>query len=310
MLQQMAARLDIEVRHRYSDRTVLLTTKHEKAAALALPLRAGVGLRVEAIELDTDKLGTFTGEVERLGTPLETAVRKARLGMTLTSSSLGLASEGSFGPHPFIPFIAGCQEIVALVDDELGYQISETIISSKTNFGHCSVQSIEEADEFLLKAKFPSHGVIVRPNKFDRGVLKDFGRMISGKSAIEVIVKGIRDRSGLRSAIESCKKISDDGRALIETDMRAHMNPTRMRVLRELGVKLARRLRSICTECGCPGFGITSVQGFLDCSECGYASESPSHEVHSCPRCNYCKTLPRSDGMKHVDPMYCQRCNP
>jgi len=296
------------MQHPYYGKTILLTTKHKKASALGLPLLAGVGLRVREIELDTDIFGTFSGEIERKGTPLETAIKKARLGMRKASSELGLATEGSFGVHPFIPFIAGCEETIVLIDDANGFHLSETIISARTNFSYCEARTPEDVESFLREAKFPSHGLIVKPNKVDINLFQRFGRLF-GNSQISTI-KGIQDRSSLKVAIEKCAALSDDGCARVETDMRAYMNPTRLRVIRELGVKLARRLRSSCTECGCPGFGKTTVSGFLNCSECGCASESPSHEIHSCARCEHSKTVPRSDGITSLDPMYCQRCNP
>ncbi len=296
------------MRHPYFDKTISLTTKHKKASALALPLRAGVGLRVSEVEVDTDIFGTFSGEVERRGSAIETAIKKARLGMMKSSSPLGLATEGSFGAHPLIPFVAGCEEAIVLIDDVHGFHVSESLISTKTNFRYCEIASMDEIEEFLDQAKFPSHGLIVKPNQTDRKLFQKIGRLF-GKTTPSTI-KGIQERESLQRAIETCRAISGDHLARVETDMRAHMNPTRMRVLRELGVKLARRLRSSCTECNCPGFGRTSVSGFLNCSECGFASQSPSHEIHSCPRCRYSKTLPRSDGVQSVDPMYCARCNP
>ena len=53
---------------------------------------------VVAAEVDTDRLGTFTGEVERPGPPRETALMKARLGQGATGLPCALASEGAFGP--------------------------------------------------------------------------------------------------------------------------------------------------------------------------------------------------------------------
>lgn len=296
------------MQHPYFGKTISLTTKHKKASALALPLLAGVGLRVREIEVDTDIFGTFSGEIERKGTPLETALKKARLGMRKGSSELGLATEGSFGAHPYIPFIAGCEETIVLIDDVNGFHLSETIISAKTNFSFCEVRKLEDAESFLRQAKFPSHGLIVKPNQLGIKFIHRLGRLLGNYQSSTI--KGIQDRCSLKLAIDKCAALSNDGLARVETDMRAYMNPTRLRVIRELGVKLARRLRSSCTECGCPGFGQTTVSGFLNCSECGCTSESPSHEIHSCARCEYSKTVPRSDGVTSLDPMYCQRCNP
>jgi hypothetical protein len=53
---------------------------------------------VVAAEVDTDRLGTFTDEVERPGPPRETALMKARLGQRATGLPRALASEGRSGP--------------------------------------------------------------------------------------------------------------------------------------------------------------------------------------------------------------------
>jgi len=52
---------------------------HGKERVFARPLRVALGLELVVPEgLDTDRLGTFSGEVERVGSPWEVAIRKAR----------------------------------------------------------------------------------------------------------------------------------------------------------------------------------------------------------------------------------------
>lgn len=293
----------------YVGQGAVLTTKHGKLRAIALPLRAGIGLQITTTtDIDTDQLGTFTGEVERTGTPREAAIQKARLGMKGTGCRLGIATEGSFGPHPFIPFVPGHQELIVFVDDDLGIEVSEQILLTETNFSHVVTSSIDEIENFLSRSKFPSHGLIVRPNAGDN--IKDkLVRLIRANSQ-PTLIKGIDTLAQLHAAIETAKKQSKDSLAHIETDMRAHMNPLRQRVLRKLAIKLARRLRRTCSQCACPGFGITGVEGRLPCSDCDYPSEAPAREIHSCPKCEYKESIPRQDGVRHVDPTYCHRCNP
>ena len=52
-------------------------------------------MTVQDVLVDTDVFGTFAGEVERVGTPLETAVEKAQLGIKTTGNPFAIASEGS-----------------------------------------------------------------------------------------------------------------------------------------------------------------------------------------------------------------------
>lgn len=85
----------------------MLLTQHGKEKVIARELEATLGCRLERLgDNDTDRLGTFTREVPRPGTQLEAARRKARIGMELSGSPLGLGSEGAFGPHPVGGFVS------------------------------------------------------------------------------------------------------------------------------------------------------------------------------------------------------------
>ena len=70
-----------------------------------------------------------------------------------------------------------------------------------------------------------------------------------------LLLKGLRSRLALNEAIEQCRAVDPEGRVWLETDMRAHCNPTRMRSIRPLGLSLVRRLRTPCPACGSPGWG-------------------------------------------------------
>jgi len=71
-------------------------TQHGKEGVIASVLDTALGCRVERVTgYDTYLLGTFTRDIPRVGMQLEAARKKARIGMQLSSLSLGLASEGS-----------------------------------------------------------------------------------------------------------------------------------------------------------------------------------------------------------------------
>ena len=90
----------------YAGRSAVLATMHGKEAAFAPVLadRLGLDLIVPG-GIDTDALGTFTGEIARQGSIGETARAKAVLGLSIAGGDLALASEGAYGPHPQIPLI-------------------------------------------------------------------------------------------------------------------------------------------------------------------------------------------------------------
>ncbi len=284
-----------ENRHPYHGQRAVLSTKHGKERVVAPALMAGVGLVVEVADnLDTDALGTFTGEIPRVGTMREVAVRKARLGMAAARLPLGLASEGSFGPHPLVPFVPGDRELLVLVDDQLGIEVAEEALSMDTNFAHRTATERDDLGEFLRRVRFPSHGLIVRPSAGPK----------------EPLFKGITTVPALREALERCARASDDGLAHVETDMRAHMNPMRQAVIGDLAQRLGRRLRARCSRCGAPGWGRVDVIRGLPCELCGFETDEVREEVEGCPRCDLRLTRPRSDGRTHVKAENCPVCNP
>ncbi len=282
--------------HPYQGRKAVLATKHQKEREIRQPLRDAVGLQIcVPHDLDTDLLGTFSGEVERHGSPREVALRKARLGMNGNGLTLGLASEGSFGPHPHLPFIPVDHELLAFVDDELGIEVVEQTLSVNTNFAHDAARAFEDLKVFLARAHFPSHGLIVRPNSGPQPGL---------------LFKGITKVQALKEALERCASASADGLAHVETDMRAHMNPTRRQVLREVAVRLGRRLASLCPECRTPGWGVVDVVRGLPCEWCGRETQLVRAEIQGCPRCDHRESCPRSDGLRIASPGECSYCNP
>lgn len=279
----------------YSGKVAILTTKHNKLRLIARPMACALKLEVRATAgVDTDVLGTFSGEIARPGTPREVVVRKARLGMKAECLSLGFASEGSFGAHPLVPFAAAGEEHVAFVDDEIGIVVVESLVTAKTNFGHVRVRRPGELDSFLLRAGFPSHALIARPNAGTRSLL----------------FKGLTDPLLLASAVEECVAASNDGLALVETDMRAHLNPTRRVAIRRVAFRLARRLATACPECRTPGYGLVGVERGLPCEGCLTPTEMVRAEVLGCPKCAHREKRRRRDGRMVADAAQCPLCNP
>lgn len=286
--------------HRYSPyacRHAVLATMHGKEEAIAPVLRDRLGLIVSsAPDIGTDALGTFTGEIPRAGTIREAAIAKARLGMKATGLPIGLASEGSYGPHSQIPFVPGGVELMVLLDDMRGIVVSEHLIEDAPVFGHGYVVAGDDVTPILDRLGFPAHALIVKPAESEGG---------AGN-----IHKGLRDRTALELAVMSAKAQSDDGRALIQTDMRAHMNPTRMATLGRLASALAERLSALCPACRTPGYGQVDVEIGLPCEWCGTPSLMVRHRVFGCVACPHRENRPRGDGLTKADPGHCPLCNP
>jgi hypothetical protein len=287
---------NMEMVHPYQGRTLVITTQHAKESILRPILANHLGINLVCTTgVDTDLLGTFNGEVRRVGSPTETAIQKARLGIEATGIPIGLASEGSFGPHPQLPFFNADQEIMVLVDTERQIVIEESVVSTATNVGEINVASIEEAEEFLAKSLFGTHAVIVRPNC---------------TSDPHVIQKGIVDRYALSQTIKQYAGISPDGLAHLETDMRAHLNPTRRKVIEAAAEKLAVRIRAQCPECGTPGWGVVDVIMGLPCEGCAEPTHLVHKEILGCVKCRFRKVTSRSDAKKSAPAHLCPHCNP
>ena len=91
------------------------------------------------LAFDTDKLDTFSREIERVGSAKDTAIRKARLGITVTNLPCGFASEGRFCPHLLFPFAGIGHKIIVFVDDVLGIEVIESLVFERTNFQYTVV---------------------------------------------------------------------------------------------------------------------------------------------------------------------------
>ena len=112
--------------------------------------------------VDTDKFGTFSREVRRSGSQLDAARAKIAAGFEYAPfARVGLASEGSFGPHPYVPFLAIGRELVLMVDRESGLELTGYDASEETNFGQRVARNLESAVAFAQDVGFPEHGLIV-----------------------------------------------------------------------------------------------------------------------------------------------------
>lgn len=279
----------------YQNSRIALVTKHAKEVAIAPIFKEILGADVITLEIDTDKLGTFSGEILRIGTALETAQRKCELGLENGFLKVCLASEGSFGPHPDNPFVPYDHEILYFVDHVKKFHLWTSVFSMDTNYSYKVANSFDDVLDFLDKINFPSHGVIVRPN-------------ISENK--KHIVKGIRSREDLIAYFEKAAQLSQDKAAYIETDMRAHMNPSRMRVIADAAKKLAAQLKTLCPNCESPGWGLKFTEPGLECSSCLYPTSVVKFEIMGCVQCPYQIKQLRDEGLKFSDPSFCPICNP
>jgi len=267
-----------------------MPTKHEKAKLVNKHFNDVLALHVQEVVVDTDVFGTFSGEIERVGTPLETAVKKARTGIALTGNPFAIASEGSVGPDPILGFFNANIETMVFLDEELGIQVHETIKSNEIVAFTTTTQNMD-LEVFLKKADFPNHALIVKPQL--------------GEGAI----KGVRTLRELEEAILKSRDASSDGEAIIESDLRAMSSPSRQKNISAVALKLAQRMSRTCPECSLPGWGLKSYLRGVECSECGEVSEEAARqELLGCVACEF--TALGAVINLTLDPSRCMSCNP
>lgn len=260
-----------------------LGTMHGKEAAIAPPL-ATLGIALTVAPIDTDRFGTFTAETPRTGGMEDAARAKALAAIEATGLPVGIASEGSYGPHPFVPFAALGQELILWHDARTGQEVLEHQTDPTPVYDHIEAATVEEAEPFLARIRFPETAVIVAPD---------------AKTA--PFAKGIRDRAALVDAMRQTP------RAFVQTDMRAHMNPRRMEVIAALATRLALRLSTPCPACAAPGWGLLRREPGLPCTDCGTPTALPAQDIHGCTACGHETAHPRPGA---ADPAHCPYCNP
>ncbi|MEX1217589.1 MAG: DUF6671 family protein [Acidimicrobiales bacterium] len=269
-----------------------LATKHGKESIFS-PALAKIGIAVSVAEIDTDHFGTFAGEIERLGTPRETAERKARAGLQSLGVSVGLASEGSFGPHPATPFLLADTEVVVYVDTDLDYCVFAVASSISAVPPAKVIMNTDDINSLMITKLFPDQRAIVVTEE------------PLTKTRI-VLAKGIDNVDELRSTVEQA--FADQPHSVIvEPDLRAHYCPDRRKVISSAVDRLVKRLRVSCPDCDAIGFGSLRTIPGLRCGLCGLPTTSTAFDVMGCSRCGFETEVARAG---EADPTFCDRCNP
>jgi hypothetical protein len=277
----------------FSGRKLVIATMHGKEKVIAPVLEQTLGVTcIIPDSFNTDLLGTFTGEKEREEDPLATARKKCLLAMEATGCDMGIANEGSFGPHPSLYFIGADDELVIFIDQKNNLEIIAREISTETNFSYKEIAHEKELMEFADQVMFPSHGLILRKSRQEQ----------------TDIVKGITDMPTLLDTYQTmAAKYPMVG---VETDMRAMYNPTRMKVIEIATKKLIEKIQTACPACQMPGFSITDAKTGLPCDLCGSPTRSVLAYIYQCTHCGFSEEKHYPHNKQTEDPMYCDRCNP
>lgn len=277
----------------FDNRKIVLLTKHGKEIAIQqlLETETGCELIIES-RFDTDKLGTFSREIKRPKSQVDTARMKIKKGMKLAKTDIGIASEGSFGSHPFAP-VPWNVEIVLLYDKKEDMEIFGTYEGTETNVAHLKTNSLESALNFAEQIGFPEHWLILRPeDEFSKNIKKDI-------DSVDKLIE----------TFNWCLSKSTSGNVFIETDMRAHANPTRMKNIGKATQELVSKLMNFCPECSAPGFIVKQEIKGLPCEQCGLSSDMTLKRIYSCHKCKHKQEelYPRG---RYAPAKFCNCCNP
>lgn len=277
--------------HSYRGARVVLPTLHNKGVLAKDAFKEHLHMDVEELQIDTDQFGTFSGDVERKLSPKESAIAKAKQGLAHSNYQYALASEGSIGADPTIPFLNSDVEFVVFLDSVNDLIIFHAHRSFEiTAYTHEYKQG-DDLEKFLIKADFPKHQLIVK----------------SLDSGVKALAKGISDESTLMSVLHQA---TEDGlkKIVIESDLRAHASPSRAQNIKEAFKELAIRISSLCPECESPGWGVTSAVRGLPCTDCGEESNAVRAHLYGCISCTY--VAEGEPIATSIDPSRCSWCNP
>jgi hypothetical protein len=277
----------------FEERKLLIATKHQKESVIA-PLfwEEFRNYCFTSDAFDTDTLGTFSGEIDRKEDALSTVREKCILANKATDCDLVIASEGSFGAHPTLFFAQADEELIMLKDFKNDIEIVAREISMETNFNGKLITNESDLLAFAEQINFPSHAIILKPEE------KNFSKIVKGIDSKDVLLKNYNELKQEFNSVHA------------ETDMRAMCNPTRMKVIKKVTLKLIEKIKSLCPKCALPGFDIVSIKPGIPCKNCLFPTRSTLSYLYKCQKCCYEKELNYPRGIQFEDPSYCDNCNP
>ncbi len=272
---------------------IAFLTKHKKELLISPILEPFLGVKVLPVDgFDTDTLGSFTRDVKRVDNQLETARKKARIGMELGKTRMGIGSEGSFTMDPYFGYLSWNTEMVVFIDDVHDLEIVG-LAEGPAKVLQTIGQSYKEIEKIATNFGFPDYHMILRPDTDDNpNILKNI-------STLEQLEDGVRQ----------CLQISRDGVVHIENDLRSYACPSRQEMIKLATINLLLKMYSLCPQCNRPGYWVTEVKNGLPCVHCHFPTSLVKSQIFSCQKCGFSKEIERTD-IEFADQENCGYCNP
>lgn len=270
--------------------TAALLTKHHKLPLIA-PALAELGITVQLTDhFDTDSLGSFSGEVIRVQSPLDCVKTKAKLACDLTGLALGIGSEGSFGGGPLPGLLNWDDELLCLFNQNTG----QWIIAQAA--GPVPLSSIQTNQVDVIRAH------IEKQDPAQGWICVYRTEIIKGLVGADTVINALQQASLLLSATQLADIIT------LSPDLRAHLCPSRQVYIRQAAAQLATRLRSFCPCCQAPNFWRNGAKRGLRCAVCDYPTQRVLHYIKKCDCCGH--TEYEEAATQVADPADCPLCNP
>lgn len=279
----------MEFTHQATAVRAALATKHGKEAQVG-PALAQLGWELSVAAVDTDRLGTFSGLVPRQLSPLEAARRKALMAAEVEPHAHWLvATEGSVETVAF--GLVRDLELVVAVEASSGLLVVGRASSFDLHaVGELLEPGTSEAQVLAIceRADLPHHRLIAadEPRR----------RAIGNLAETEEVLAAWRELS------------AGGGSVHLETDLRAHLCPSRQATIAAAAGDLAARLANPCPACRRPGYGPEDAERGLPCRSCGRPTDEVVAYRLACASCAHGER--RGVELDGADPASCLSCNP
>lgn len=156
-----------------------------------------------------------------------------------------------------------------------------------------SFDTDQQAEEFARRIGFPAHWLVLRPDD----------------DSHEFIIKGVNTWQSLGEGFRKALDNSSTGAVFLETDMRAHANPTRMVNIQKAAEDLVQKIKQHCPRCRVPGFSLVKTRRGLPCEWCERPTGEVKAWVYGCNKCGFTREK-RVSRSKRASAGNCPRCNP
>lgn len=279
----------------FHNRNILIATMHHKDQVIWPTLQSALPISYDIIPwINTDQFGTFSGEKKRKWSMIDATQAKIQLAHQLTNHDLILASEWSFGYHPSFPFQTTNTEVIILKDFTNDYEFRWYYTTPVVNQQWQYISGINQLITTATEWWRPQQWVIIRPHP----------------DSHRLIIKDCDTTEKLHQAYHHITRRPRYNKVYLETDMRAHQNPLRMKAIEQCTHSLLANIYSICPACWSPWLYHSKTEYGLPCERCHQPTRLPLYELWQCQKCSHQEHRSIPWYSSHASAQYCSFCNP